>query len=68
MQDVQMCLRLNCPKNDPAAFLPSTRFPTGTRQRCEAELAKLDKQISRKERELEGVNRQLEEATARQGG
>ena len=46
----------------------SPRFPTGTRQRCEAELAKLDKQISRKERELEGVNRQLEEATARQGG
>lgn len=41
---------------------------TGTRQRCEAELAKLDKQIGRKERELEGVNRQLAEATARQGG
>ncbi len=51
-----------------AAMHHSTTSPAGTRQRCEADLAKLDKQIGRKERELEGVNRQLAEATARQGG
>ena len=63
------CEQLPCPAPRSRPLLTATplrhRVHTGTRSKCQAELAQLDRAIGKKEKELEGVGRQLGQAKAR---